>query len=130
VEGAIEEVLRYESPVQVLYRWVRREAEIGGHRILPNTSVAGAFGSANRDPAAFPNAEQFEIERDWTSHLAFGNGIHYCLGAPLARVEAAVALNAALDSYETIAPGSRPGTRQRASNVIFGFTQLPLRLVH
>lgn len=128
VEGTIEEALRYESPVQVLYRWVRREAEIGGHRILPNTTVAVAFGSANRDPAVFPNAEQFDIERDWTSHLAFGGGIHYCLGAPLARVEAAVALNAMLDRYETIAPAARPGTRQCASNVIFGFTELPLRL--
>jgi cytochrome P450 len=128
VEGIIEEALRYESPVQILYRWVRREAEIGGRQILPNTIVSVAFGSANRDPTVFPNAERFDIERDWTSHLAFGSGIHYCLGAPLARVEAAVALNAMLDRYEKIAPAAQPGTRQRASNVIFGFTQLPLRL--
>jgi cytochrome P450 family 109 len=128
VEGTIEEALRYESPVQVLYRWVRREAEIGRQRIVPNTIVAVAFGSANRDPAAFPDAEQFDIERDWTSHLAFGAGIHYCLGAPLARVEAAIALNAMIDRYDKIAPAARPGTRQSASNVIFGFTELPLRL--
>ena len=108
VEGTIEEALRYESPVQILYRWVRREAEIGGHRIFPNTTLAVAFGSANRDPAAFPNAEQFDIERDWTSHVAFGAGIHYCLGAPLARVEAAVTLNAMVDRYQTIAPAARP----------------------
>jgi cytochrome P450 len=128
VEGTIEEALRYESPVQMLYRWVRREADIGGRRILPNTVVAVAFGSANRDPAVFPNADVFDIERDWTKHLAFGSGIHYCLGAPLARVEAAIALNAMLDRYEKIAPAAEPGTRQRASNVIFGFTQLALRL--
>jgi hypothetical protein len=128
VEGTIEEVLRFESPVQILFRFVRRDTEIGGHRIFPNTSVAVAFGSANRDPAAFPNAEQFDIERDWTNHIAFGGGIHYCLGAPLARVEAAVALNGMLDRYKTIAPAARPGTRQCASNVIFGFTELPLRL--
>ena len=128
VEGSIEEALRYESPVQVLYRFVRREAEIGGRRILPNTTVTVAFGSANRDPGAFPHAEQFDIERDWTRHVAFGAGIHYCLGAPLARVEAAVALNAMLDRYETIAPTARAGTRQSASNVIFGFTELPSRL--
>ncbi len=128
VEGTIEEALRYESPVQVLFRFVRRDTEIAGRRILRNTTVAVAFGSANRDPAAFANAEQFDLERDWRNHLAFGAGIHYCLGAPLARVEAAVALNALLDRYETIAPGARPGTRQSASNVIFGFTELPLRL--
>jgi len=128
VEGTIEEALRDESPVQILYRWVRREIDIGGSRILPNTIVAVAFGSANRDPAAFGNAELFDVERDWTSHLAFGGGIHYCLGAPLARVEAAVALNAMLDRYEKILLAAAPSTRQRASNVIFGFTQLPLRL--
>jgi cytochrome P450 len=128
VEGTIEEALRYESPVQVLYRWVRRETEIGGTRILPNTIVAVGFGSANRDPAAFPNAEKFDVERNWTSHLAFGNGIHYCLGAPLARVEAAVALNAMLDRYETIGPAAEPGARQHASNVVLGFERLPLRL--
>ena len=130
VEVTIEEVLRFESPVQVLYRFVRQDAEIGGRRILANTTVTIGFGSANRDPAAFPNAEQFDIERDWTSHLAFGGGVHYCLGAPLARVEAHVALNAMLDRYETIAPATRPGTRQCATNVILGFTELPLRLDH
>lgn len=128
VEGAIEEALRYESPVQILYRWVRREADIGGYRILPNTVVSVAFGSANRDPAAFPNAEVFDVEREWTRHIAFGSGIHYCLGAPLARVEATIALNVMLDRYDKIEPAAGPGTRQRASNVIFGFTQLPLRL--
>ncbi|HXW83658.1 MAG TPA: cytochrome P450 [Candidatus Binataceae bacterium] len=127
VEGAIEEALRYESPVQVLYRWVRRDTEIAGRKIFPNTVVAVGFGSANRDPLAFPHADEFDIERDWTRHLAFGSGIHYCLGAPLARVESTIALNALLDRYETLAPASRPGIRQSASNVIFGFTQLPLR---
>ena len=128
VEPTIEEVLRYESPVQTLFRFVRRDTDIGGRKILQNTSVVVSFGAANRDPAVFPNAEQFNVERDWTSHLAFGAGIHYCLGAPLARVEAAVALNAMLDRYETITSGSRPGTRQRATNLVFGFSQLPLRV--
>ena len=128
VEPTIEEVLRCESPVQTLFRFVRRNTEIGGREIFQHTTVALGFGAANRDPAPFGEAEQFNIERDWSSHVAFGGGIHYCLGAPLARVEAAVALNAMLDRYETIAPGSRPGMRQNATNLVFGFTQLPLRV--
>ena len=125
----IEEVLRYESPVQTLFRFVRRNTEIGGREIFQHTTVALGFGAANRDPAVFAEAEQFNIQRDWSSHLAFGGGIHYCLGAPLTRVEATVALNAMLDHYQTIAPGSQPGTRQNATNLVFGFTQLPLRVV-
>lgn len=128
VEPTIEEVLRYESPVQTLFRFVRRNTEIGGREIFQHTAVALGFGAANRDPEVFAEAEQFNIERDWSNHVAFGGGIHYCLGAPLARVEAAVALNAMLDRYETIAPGSRPGTRQNATNLVFGFTQLPVRV--
>ena len=129
VEPTIEEVLRYESPVQTLFRFVRRNTEIGGREIFQHTTVALGFGAANRDPAVFAEAEQFNIQRDWSSHLAFGGGIHYCLGAPLTRVEATVALNAMLDHYQTIAPGSQPGTRQNATNLVFGFTQLPLRVV-
>jgi cytochrome P450 len=128
VEPTIEEVLRYESPVQTLFRFVRRNTEIGGREILQHTTVALGFAAANRDPAVFADAEQFNIERDWSNHVAFGGGIHYCLGAPLARVEAAVALNAMLDRYETIAPGSQTGTRQTATNLVFGFTQLPVRV--
>src|SRR5262249_27348814 len=103
VEPTIEEVLRYESPVQTLFRYVLRNTEIGGREIFQNTTVALRFGAANRDPAVFAEAEQFNIDRDWSSHVAFGGGIHYCLGAPLARVEAAVALNTMLDRYQTIA---------------------------
>jgi cytochrome P450 len=129
VEPTIEEALRYESPVQTLFRFVRRNTEIGGREILQHTTVALGFGAANRDPAVFAEAEQFNIQRDWSSHVAFGGGIHYCLGAPLARVEATVALNVMLDRYQTIAPGSRPGTRQNATNLVFGYTQLALRVV-
>jgi len=121
VEPTIEEVLGYESPVQTLFRFVRRNTEIGGREIFQHTTVAHGFGAANRDPAVFAEAEQFNIQRDWSSHLAFGGGIHYCLGAPLTRVEATVALNAMLDHYQTIAPGSQPGTRQNATNLVFGF---------
>jgi hypothetical protein len=97
---------------------VWREAGIGGHRILPNTNVAVAFGYANRDPAVFPNAEQFDIERDWTSHLALGSGIHYCLGARWRGSRRRMRSTRCSIRYEMIAPAARPGTRQCASNEI------------
>jgi len=102
--------------------------KIGGREIFQHTTVALGFGAANRDPAVIAEAEQFNIDRDWSSHVAFGGGIHDCLGAPLARVEVAVALNTMLDRYETIAPGAQTGTRQSETNLVFGLTQLPLRV--
>jgi cytochrome P450 len=128
VETTIEDVLRYESPVQMLFRFVRRDTEIGGHRIFQNTSVAVSFGSANRDPAVFPNGSNSTSSAIGRVISPSGQEFTIALGAPLARVEAAVALNAMLDRYKTITPGSRASIRQHATNVVFGFTQLPLRL--
>jgi cytochrome P450 len=129
VESAIEETLRYDSPVQMLTRRVTRNIEIDGQNIREGEAVAVAFAAANRDPAAFPDPDTFLIERDQSRHLGFGAGIHYCLGAPLARMEATIMLNAMLDRYSSIARGNEAPQRQRATNLLYGFRKLPLQFI-
>jgi cytochrome P450 len=89
---AIEEVLRYRSPVQALARVATRDAEIDGHQIDRGDLITLWLGSANRDPEAFEAPEAFRVDRTPNPHLGFGRGTHYCMGAPLARLEANVGL--------------------------------------
>lgn len=128
VEPVIEETLRYESPVQRLPRQTSREVEVSGVRIPEGTNVAVYYGAANRDPRAFPNPDEFRLDRDLRNHVAFGMGIHYCLGAPLARAEATITLNTFLDRFPVLKRGATPAVRQTASALVFGFQQLPLVL--
>jgi cytochrome P450 len=128
VETVIEETLRYESPVQRLFRWTTREVEVSGVKFAQGDRVTIFYGAANRDPHAFPNPDEFRLDRDLRNHVAFGAGIHYCLGAPLARAEARITLNAFLDRYPTISHGESVAVRQTDTPVVFGFTQLPLVL--
>ena len=89
---AIEEVLRYLPPVWFLFRQTRTAVELGGQHIPADQVVLAWTASANRDPAQFPDPDQFDIQREPNRHLAFGHGIHFCVGAPLARLEARIAL--------------------------------------
>jgi cytochrome P450 len=101
-ETAIEEVLRYRSPIQSLKRVAVEDVELNGQQIQAGEIVTVWLGSANRDPEVFDAPEQFRPERSPNRHIAFGNGIHYCLGAPLARIEASVAVRELLDRFERL----------------------------
>ena len=91
--AAVEELLRFESPVErALTRWVAEDGELGGRSVKRGELVIAVLGSANRDEARYPNAAQLDLTREDTKHLAFGRGSHFCLGAPLARLEAQIAL--------------------------------------
>ncbi|HJU09984.1 MAG TPA: cytochrome P450 [Candidatus Binataceae bacterium] len=128
VETVIEETLRYESPVQRISRSTTRDVELSGVRIPKGNLVTVCFGAANRDPAEFPDPDEFRLDRDLRNHVGFGMGIHYCLGAPLARAETRITLNAFLDRFSAIEPGEAPAIRQTMTPIIFGFQQLSLVL--
>jgi cytochrome P450 len=93
IPAAVEECLRYDGPVErALPRWAAVDVELGGHTIRRGDDVIVILGSANRDPARFPRPDDLDLERGDARHLAFGRGSHYCLGAPLARLEGEIAL--------------------------------------
>ena len=115
-------------PVQRLNRVTTRDVEVAGIKIPAGEFVSVFYGAANRDPAEFPNPDEFRLDRDLRSHVSFGMGIYYCLGAPLARVEAEITLNAFLDRFPNISRGESPPLRQTHSPVVLGFQRLPLLL--
>ncbi|MBY8886581.1 cytochrome P450 [Streptomyces sp. PTM05] len=100
---AIEELLRYDTPLQMFERWVLDDIEIGGTLVPRGSEIALLFGSANRDPARFADPDTLDLARADNPHVTFGAGIHYCLGAPLARVELAASFGELLRR----APGLR-----------------------
>ncbi len=97
VPGVVEETLRYESPIQMVFRRARVDTNIHGQKIRENEIVCGLLGSANRDQRRWEMGEEFDIGRDTQGHLAFGFGVHFCLGASLARLEARCVLEALID---------------------------------
>ncbi|MET8678328.1 cytochrome P450 [Streptomyces sp. NPDC004647] len=100
---AVEELMRYDTPLQMFERWVLDDIEVGGVAVPRGAEVALLFGSANRDPARFADPDRLDLARTDNPHLTFGGGIHFCLGAPLARIELAASFGALLER----APGLR-----------------------
>lgn len=113
LDSAIDEMLRYDSPVQLDSRIAREPVEIGGKRIEPGQRVLCALGAANHDPEVFPDPERFDVGRAPRNHLSFGRGIHYCLGAPLAKLEARVAFAGLLSRFESFRLVEEPWYRDQ-----------------
>lgn len=122
---AVEEVLRWDPPLQLFRRWVLEEGVVVGDVAIPRGSRVGLLiGAANRDPARYDAADRFDVGRGEPSHLAFGGGIHFCLGAPLARLELQVlfeALARAVPRIELL-----PGRRRRPGFQFRGYGALPI----
>ncbi len=124
--GAIEEVLRYASPVWRMTRVTTSEVTVSGTRLPADAVVFAWIASANRDEAQFPAADRFEIERTPNRHVAFGHGIHFCLGAPLARLEASLALPLLLEHLPNLRRERAVALEPLESRVLFGVKALPM----
>ena len=125
IASAVEELLRYDGPVQRTARVPSEDVELGGHTIGKGELVMPFIGAADRDPAQFPDPDRLDITRADNRHIAFGWGIHFCLGAPLARVEGQIAINTLVQRLPKLALATdRPEYRQ--SLTLRGLQGLPV----
>ena len=121
----VEEMLRYEPPVHGAFRMTTQEVELGGVRLPKGARLLLLLGSANRDEAQYPDPDRFDLERPGPQNLPFGNGINFCLGAQLARMEGRLTTEALLSRFERLTPGDAP-VRWNTSLVVRGPLTLPL----
>jgi cytochrome P450 len=126
IPNAIEEILRFESPVQAVSRTVLEPIELGGMALEKNEMVVSLIGGANRDPAVFEHPERLDIARKDLRPLSFGGGIHFCLGAQLARIEAAVVFETIARRLPTLRLSDPDQPKWRPSFVLRGLTELPV----
>jgi cytochrome P450 len=126
IEIAMEELLRYGSPVHVLGRTAREDLEVGGRRVAAGETVSIVVASANRDPEVFADPERFDLLRGDRRHLAFGMGLHYCIGAPLARLESEVAIARLFERLPQLALAEET-VDWRGTIFVRGPSSLPLR---
>ena len=124
---AVEEVLRYRSPLQWMFRIARRDVELNGQVVPAGSTLLAMIGSANRDPAVFAEPEGFDVARDPNPHLAFGHGVHFCMGAPLARLEGRIALGDLLDRVTDVELALDGPWEPRKGLHVHGPTKLPIR---
>ena len=122
----IEELLRFDTPLSLFERWVLEPVEIGGVELRRGEEIAMLFGSANRDGAAFDRADELDLARDPNPYLSFGAGIHYCLGAPLAKLELGIAFETLLRRAPRLELVEEP--RWKPTFVLRGLESLHVRI--
>ncbi|MGW2831226.1 cytochrome P450 [Streptomyces sp. NPDC001286] len=122
VPTAVEELMRYDTPLQLFERWVLDDIEIDGTVIPRGAEIAMLFGSANHDPEVFEDPERLDLTRADNPHISFSAGIHYCIGAPLARIELAASMTALLEKAPTLSLAEEP--RRKPNFVIRGLEGL------
>jgi cytochrome P450 len=128
VPNAVNELLRFDTPLQMFDRWVLEDCEVGGHKLKPGSKVGLLLGSANHDETVFKgDPEVLDLKRDSSAHLAFGAGLHHCVGSFLARIELETALGVlAAKAKSIIISGALP---QRKPSLVFrGLSNLPMRI--
>jgi cytochrome P450 len=125
IPNAVEELLRYESPSPVQGRWLTKEVNLYGQVIPANSKVLLLTGSAGRDERVYPNADQFDVRRKFKLHVAFGYGIHFCLGAALARMEGRIALEETFKRFPTWTVDEERAVPLHTSTVR-GYKELPI----
>ncbi|MEU9198508.1 cytochrome P450 [Streptomyces sp. NPDC048332] len=130
VSAAVEESLRYHSPVHATaFRFAAEPLDLAGTRIRAGDAVQVSLAAASRDPLHFPDPDRFDLTRRTSGHAAFGHGLHHCLGAPLARAEAVVALRLLLEQHRPMAFAADPADLTwRTSTLLRGLAALPVSL--
>lgn len=128
IEAAIEEILRYDGPVHWVSRKATRDVEFHGQTVRAGEAVYAFMGSANRDPGHYDDPDQFRLDRGRSDHHSFGHGIHFCIGAPLARLEARYAMEALLKRYTSIKHAADADNERTHSIMLRGFHHLWLEL--
>ena len=124
--AAFEEAVRLETPVQTFFRTTTREVELGGATIPEGEKVLMLLGAANRDPRKWPDPDRYDIDRPTAGHVAFGAGVHMCVGQLLARLEGETMLAALARACERIEPDGEP--TPLLNNTLRGWTRLPVRV--
>ena len=125
LDTAVEELMRWDTPLQMFERWVLHDVEIGGVTVRRGEEVGLLFGSANRDPSVFDRPDELDLTREPNPHLSFGAGIHFCLGAPLGRQELQVSFATLMDRFPNLELVEEP--RWKPNYVIRGLQGLLVR---
>jgi cytochrome P450 len=124
VEVALEELIRFDAPLQLFERTALRDVDLAGVRLAAGQKAAALLGSANRDGEVFVDADRFDVSREPNPHVGFGLGVHFCLGAPLARMELSVSVAQLLRRHPALQLRGEP--QQRPTFVLRGFQHLPV----